>query len=223
MALRRSMFARPRRFGAPAVLCAAVATFAALAATSQGFPVQHVSLNDGGIWVTNNAIGAIGHFDKPIAQLDGQVNATSANPVLDVVQNGALVAVYDSSVDRLYSVNVYQPAFTAAGVAVPPASQIALGGSTLAVLGGDGTLRTTVLDGPGASIAVVASTAPARAKNLPKEAAIAVASDGTVYVAGGGELRRYPVAGPPPAPDSRSWPVTRYRSPPSGPSRWSPT
>ena len=49
----------------------AVATFAGLAATSHGFPVQHVSLNDGGIWVTNNALGPIGRFTKPIAQLTG--------------------------------------------------------------------------------------------------------------------------------------------------------
>ncbi|MGH3150454.1 MAG: Ig-like domain-containing protein, partial [Streptosporangiaceae bacterium] len=184
---------RPRRFGTPVVLCVAVATFAALAATSQGFPVQHVSLNDGGIWVTNNAIGAIGRFDKPIAQLDGQVTATSANPSLDVVQNGPLVAAYDSSVGRLFSVDVYQPAF-AAGVAVS-AAHIALGGSTLAVLGNDHTLRVATLDEPGGSLSAVASTASARASHLPAGVALAVASDGTAYVAGGGELRSYPPTG----------------------------
>ena len=178
------------------MLCVAVATFAALAATSQGFPVQHVSLNDGGIWVTNNAIGAIGHFDKPIAQLDGQVNATSATPFLDVWQNGSLVAAYDSSVDRLYSVNVYQPAFAGGAVSVS-ASHIALGGSTLAVLGSNGTLRTATLDAPGGSLAAVGSAAPPRASHLPDNASVAVASDGTAYVAGGGELRRYPATGPP--------------------------
>ena len=67
----RRILMRPRRFGTPVVLSIAVATFAALAATSQGFPVKHVSLNDGGIWVTDNQVGAIGRFDKPSAQLDG--------------------------------------------------------------------------------------------------------------------------------------------------------
>ena len=178
------------------MLCVAVATFAALAATSQGFPVQHVSLNDGGIWVTNNAIGAIGHFDKPIAQLDGQVNATSATPILDVWQNGSLVAAYDSSVDRLYSVNVYQPAFAGGAVSVS-ASHIALGGSTLAVLGSDGTLRTATLERPGEASppwAPPPRRAPRTCRTTP---AVAVASDGTAYVAGGGELAVTRPTGPP--------------------------
>ena len=78
----RRVLVSPRRFGTPVVLGVAVATFAALAATSHGFPVQHVSLNDGGIWVTNNSLGAVGRFTKPIAQLTGQVYGTSAVPEL---------------------------------------------------------------------------------------------------------------------------------------------
>src|SRR5690348_481776 len=186
---------RPRRFGTPVVLSVAVATFAALAATSQGFPVKHVSLNDGGIWVTDNQVGAIGRFDKPIAQLDGQVYATSPAPSLDVAQNGALVAAYDASAGRLYSVDVYKPAFADGGVSVS-ADQVALGGSTLAVLGAH-TLRTATLDAPGGSLAAVASNAPARASHLPDGAAVAVAADGTVYVAGGAKLRSFPASGPP--------------------------
>ena len=181
------------------MLSIAVATFAALAATSQGFPVKHVSLNDGGIWVTDNQVGAIGRFDKPIAQLDGQVYATSAAPTLDVVQNGALVAAYDSSTSRLYSVDVYKPAFADGGVSVSAgqsADPVAIGGSTLAVLGAH-TLRTATLDAPGGSLAAVASAAPARASHLPDNAAIAVAADGTVYVAGGAKLRTFPASGPP--------------------------
>ncbi len=177
------------------MLSVAIATFAALAATSPGFPVQHVSLNDGGIWVTNDAIGAIGRFDKPIAQLDGQLDVTSPAPLLDVAQNGGLVVAFDSGAGRLYSVDVYKPAFADAGVAVS-AAQVALGGNTLAVLG-NGTLRTATLDAPGASLAAVASTAPPRAPHLPGKAAVAVAPDGTVYVAGGGKLRRFPASGPP--------------------------
>ncbi len=197
----RRILVRPRKLGTPVVVCVAIATFAALAVNSQGFPVQHVSLNDGGIWVTNNAIGAIGRFDKPIAQLDGQVDATSAVPSLDVYQNGGLVAGWDEGAGRLYPVNVYQPDFADGGVAVPvsSANQIALGGSTLAVLGEDHALRTTTLDTAGGSLAAVAAGAAPRASHLPADAAVAVAADNTVYVAGGGELRRFPAddAGPP--------------------------
>ena len=197
----RRILVRPRRLGTPVVLCVAIATFAALAVNSQGFPVQHVSLNDGGIWVTNNAIGAIGRFDKPIAQLDGQVDATSAAPNLDVYQNGGLVAAWDQSAGRLYSVDVYKPDFAGGGAVVSVAStgDIALGGSTLAVLGEDHTLRTTTLDTAGGSLAAVASGTAARASHLPSDAAVAVAADNTVYVAAGRELRRFPPgdAGPP--------------------------
>ena len=192
----RGILLRPRRFGTPVILCVAIATFAALAATAQGFPTQHVNLNDGSIWVTDNqtGIGAIGRFDEPIAQLDGQVYGTSTVPNLDVVQNGALVVGWDSSVNRLYSVDVDQPAWAAGWVSTPAPANVALGGSTLAVLGG-GTLRTTTLTMPGGSVAAVGSTAPARASHLPANASVAVASDGTVYVAGGGELRRFSADG----------------------------
>src|ERR1700683_573228 len=80
----RSLFAQSRRFGTTTVLCLGVATIAVLAATASGFPVQHLNLNDGGIWVTDNAAGEIGRFNKPIAQLDGLVSTTNAAPNLDV-------------------------------------------------------------------------------------------------------------------------------------------
>lgn len=194
MDLRR-FAVRPRRLGTPAVLGVAVATFTALAVNSQGFPVQHVSLNDGGIWVTNNAAGAIGRFNKPIAQLDGQVNATSAVPNLDVWQNGDLVAAYDKSSGRLYSVNVSRPAFTDGGTAAS-AAQIALGGDTLAVLGTDHDLRVATMDQPGASVASAGSAAAPVAKRLPSGTAITVDAAGDVYAAGGGQLRVFGASGP---------------------------
>lgn len=185
------LLARPRRYGTPVLLCVAAATFAALAANSAGFPVQHVNLNDGGIWVTNNALGLVGRFDKPIGQLDGIVTATSAQPELDVVQNGPLVAAWDQSAGRVYSVDVYTPSFgdTSAPLA---ASQVALGGSTLAVLGINHSLRTTSLSASGGSLAGLASPAGVLASHLPANAAIGVAADGTVYVADGGRLKSYP-------------------------------
>ena len=175
------------------MLCAAIVAFAAFAMNSNGFPVQHVNLNDGGIWVTNDAVGAIGRFNKPIAQLDGVVTPPSEASSIDVLQNGALVAAWDRTAGRLYAVNVFQPAFAGAGVNVS-ATQVALGGSTLAVLGTNHSLRTTTLAATGGSLAAVAAGARPRAARLPANAAVAVAADNTVYVAGGGKLRRFPAS-----------------------------
>src|SRR5512146_1374044 len=183
---------RPRRLGTPLVVGAVLATFAGLAAASHGFPVQHVSLNDGGIWVTDNFYGSIGRFAKPIAQLDGEVIPASKSTSVDVWQNGSVVAGYDATGSRIYAVNVYGPAFYAAGqVITPAAGGIALGDTTLAVLSTDHTLRAATLGAGGGSLAALSGTAAPLASHLPADAAIAVGADDTIWVAGGGELRGF--------------------------------
>lgn len=182
-----------RKYGTTVTLSIVVATFAAFAAISSGFPVKHLSLNDGGIWVTDNAAGAVGRFNKPIAQLDGLLSTTSAVPDLSVVQNGAIVAAWDRNAGRLYAVDVYEPSFGAQTAA--SAAQIALGGTTLAVLGRDGTLRTATLGPSGAGIGAAGSAARPLASRLPARSSIAVAGDNTVFVAGGGKLRAFTPAG----------------------------
>ncbi|MGH3247169.1 MAG: hypothetical protein ACRDOI_13290, partial [Trebonia sp.] len=99
--------------------------------------MQHVSLNDGGIWVTNNSIGTVGRFTKPIGQLGGKVAPPSSTSV-EVWQEGPVVASYDGSGGRVYAVNVYGTAFYDKGAAISPApGGIALGDDTLAVLSTD--------------------------------------------------------------------------------------
>src|SRR5580693_2190391 len=147
MRLRRS------RLVTPVVLGGAVATFTALAASSHGFPVQHVSLNDGGIWVTNNSIGTIGQFD-------GELAPPSSSTSVDVWQNGPVVASYDASGGRIYAVNVYGTAFYDAGAAISPApGGIALGDQTVAVLSTDHSLRATTLSAGGGSLAALSASA----------------------------------------------------------------
>src|SRR6201986_709164 len=97
MRLRRS------RLITPVILGVAVVTFAALSASSHGFPVQHVSLNDGGIWVTNNSIGTVGRFTKPIGQLDGELAPPSESTSVDVWQKSPVVPAYDASGGRIYA------------------------------------------------------------------------------------------------------------------------
>ena len=192
------MLFRRGRLGTSVVLGLAVVTFAALAASSHGFPVQHVSLNDGGIWVTNDSLGTIGRFSKPIAQLDGELAPASNSTSMDVWQDGPLVATYDATGGRMYAVNVDSTSFFDAGAAISPVTGgIALGDTTLAVLSTDHALRTTQLSAGGGSLSGLTTAAKPLAAHLPANSAIAVGSDDTVWVAGGGQLRSYPEGGQP--------------------------
>ena len=187
------MLLRRRRLAMPVLLGVALATFAALAVTSHGFPVQHVSLNDGGVWVTNNADGIVGRFAKPIAQLDGSVTPASASPSVNVWQDGPVVAVYDATGGRAYAVNVFQPAFYDTGQVISPASGgIALGGTTLAVLSTDHALRAVTLGAGGGGLSALSAVAKPLAAHLPSDSAVAVGTDDTIWVVGGGELRGFP-------------------------------
>jgi len=201
------MLLRPRRLVTPVVLGAAVATLAALAASTHGFPVQHVSLNDGGIWVTDNSIGTVGRFAKPVGELDGVLAPASASTSVDVWQNGALVAAYDASGGRVYAVNVYGTAFYDAGAAISPEpGGIALGDETIAVLSTDHALRTTTLSPGGGSLSTLSATAKPLAAHLPADSAVTVGEDDTTWVAGGAELRGYPQGG---KPASKAVPLSR--------------
>ena len=154
--------------------------------------MQHVSLNDGGIWVTNNSIGTVGRFTKPIGQLDGELAPTSSSTSVDVWQNGPVVASYDATGGRIYAVNVYGTAFYDGGAAISPAAGgIALGDETLAVLSTDHSLRATTLSAGGGSLAALSASARPLAAHLPADSAVAVGSDDTVWVAGGAQLRGY--------------------------------
>ncbi|HEY1821012.1 MAG TPA: fibronectin type III domain-containing protein [Trebonia sp.] len=200
-----------RRLATPVVLGVAVVTVVSLAASAHGFPVQHVSLNDGAIWVTNNTSSdvSVGRFAKPIGQLDGYVSPQSATSV-NVWQDGPLVATYGSAAagGRLYAVDVDDTDLANPdGTAIPPVpadtSGIALGGdregttATLAVLGTDHSLRSATLTADSAQatsdldLDSLAQTSPPLAKGLPGNSAVAVGADGTIWVAGGGELREF--------------------------------
>jgi hypothetical protein len=197
---------RRGRLITPVVLGVAVITFAALAVSARGFPVQHVSLNDGGIWVTNNSIGTIGRFTKPIGQLDGELAPPSSSTSVDVWQDGPAVAGYDASGGRIYAVDVYGTAFSDAGAAISPApGGIALGDQTVAVLSTDHSLRATTLSAGGGTLAALSASAKPLAAHLPAGSAVTVGADDTVWVAGGGQLRGYPQGG---KPQSRAVPLS---------------
>ncbi len=192
-----------RRLVTPVAIGVAMVTLAALAASAHGNPVQHVSLNDGGIWVTDNTAGqvSLGRFAKPIGELAGEVAPKSATSV-DVWQNGPLVATFANSLagGHMYAVdvdetNLADPAGTLVSPVVPDTGGVALGGdadtATLVVLGTDHSLRrsvTTPGSGGSLNLDALALTAPVLAKKLPANSAVAVGSDNTTWVAGGGKL-----------------------------------
>src|SRR4051812_18581799 len=118
-----------RRFATPSVFGVAVAVVAALAINSNGFPVRHVDLNDGGIWVTSDHDGVVARFNKPIAQVDGPVILSNDTaPELDVLQDGTTVFGWDKGAGKLLSFDVRVPKQQGSGVAVPATAQVGLGG-----------------------------------------------------------------------------------------------
>ena len=110
------------------------------------------------------------------------------------------MAGYDATGGRMYAVNSYGPAFYDHGQPVSPKSasqesepdDIGLGDTTLAVLSSDGSLRAAQLSAGGGSLSALAQPL---ARHLPANSAIAVGSDDTIWVAGGGKLSGYPKGG----------------------------
>ncbi|MGO4691823.1 Ig-like domain-containing protein [Glaciibacter sp. 2TAF33] len=111
-----------------AVMAGVPLTFAVL---HQGFPVTDVDLTARDVWVTNGKQLLAGRLNRQIEELNGSVNA--ASNLFTVLQDGDDVFMYDESVGSLERVD---PAFTTLGqrVDVPPGSEVAYGGDTIAVM-----------------------------------------------------------------------------------------
>lgn len=173
-----------RRYTTPGVFGVAIAVVAALAITSNGFPVRHVDLNDGGIWVTSDHDGVVGRFNKPIAQIDGPVILSNdAAPTLDVLQDGATVFGWDKGAGKLFSFDVRVPKQQGSGVVMPSTAQVGLGGGTLAALTADGKLRMQQVTAGGGDPTALSADAKPAASTIPPNSQLAVGTDGNVYLA----------------------------------------
>src|SRR5215467_6361897 len=182
------------------VLTSGAALLVVSAIFASGFAVEHVSLDDGGIWVTSNADHLFGRLNKPAGQLDaafyppGGAQDTSS---LDVVQQGAAVAAWDKGSGVLYPVDTSRGVPAGGdGSPISGADQVELAGGTLAVLdpasGAVWAQRVDTTNGI-SSLAGVDPTAKQLAtvgvKGTPANAALAVGQDGTVYaVASSGRI-----------------------------------
>ncbi|GLI28618.1 fibronectin type III [Agromyces rhizosphaerae] len=132
---------RARRGAASTVILSVLASGTLGAAVlHRGFPVADVDLTARAVWVTNGEQLLAGRLNRQIEELDGAVNA--ASNAFDVLQDGEDVFLHDASVG---SVERVDPAFTTLvqRVDVPPGSQVAFGGHTLAVLSPAGELWVT--------------------------------------------------------------------------------
>ncbi len=137
---------RSRKTAASAtVLAVLVATPVTVAVLHPGFPISDVDLLAKNVWVTNALQTLTGRLNMQIEELNGGVRTSSQN--FDVMQNGANVFVYDSSLNSIERVD---PAYAALGqrIDVPRQSAVTYGGSTMTIVQpSDGSLWVVNADG----------------------------------------------------------------------------
>ncbi|MBK6885449.1 MAG: hypothetical protein IPH03_02710 [Tetrasphaera sp.] len=105
-----------------------------LAVVADGNPVRSVPLNDSGVWVTNDTLGAFGRMSKVARGLDAVLTPTGeggGQQRLDVVQDGSTVIGYD--VRRATLVSIDPVTLERTEGAIDTGARVAMAGGTLAV------------------------------------------------------------------------------------------
>jgi hypothetical protein len=174
--------------GMLALVCLLLLVFAV---TSPGYPVRHVRLHDGGIWVTNNHDGLFGRLNKPIRQLDGgfsPAGGAQARYDLDILQTDNVVVAVDHSQGKLTPIDGSRTALVgSASVPLETGYQVALGGTSIAVVDpATGRVWAGRTDATGGTVASVAGVDIGNSPQLSLKgtaAAVTVGVDGTVYAA----------------------------------------
>ncbi len=96
--------------GGRAVSLVTILSVGVMASLHPGVPTEDLSLNDGGVWVTNDTLRIVGHLNYPSRTLDGAVTAPADS--FDVSQSGRDVLVRNAVDGSAYPVDV---ALTALG------------------------------------------------------------------------------------------------------------
>ncbi|MDT0185546.1 fibronectin type III domain-containing protein [Microbacterium sp. ARD31] len=185
--MTRTSFVRRHRAGiaSGAALAVAASALVAYAITADGYKKHEAELNDGGVWVVNGAKGWSGRMNKPINQLDGVVPSQDGKARLDVVQDGAAVVTINRDASRGQAIETSRLESQDGGAAaVPSAGDIGMGGGTLASVDAetgdvwavryDDQVGRPVMSGIDRQADPLTETG--------KDAALAVAQDGTVVV-----------------------------------------
>ncbi|MDX6245659.1 MAG: hypothetical protein QOE76_3382, partial [Frankiales bacterium] len=156
-------------------LTLASSTLTVLAFTSQGYPATDVHRANDSVWVTSSANSLVGRLNQQVAHLDGA--AVTPSTSFDVLQGGGHVLVYDKDTNLVHTLD---PAAVKmdGGVAVPPGSQVAMGGGTVTILdplNGSLWVETT------GSLQHFSFVSEKPAAQLEKGAVVAVGVDGVVH------------------------------------------
>ncbi|MGM0929734.1 MAG: Ig-like domain-containing protein [Actinomycetota bacterium] len=96
----------------------------------QGFPTADVDLNDGGVWVTNNSQGMVGHLNYQSQVLDGGFRANSDG--FDVMQSAGTVFMENQDQAMLSPVDVAQME-RGSEQQLPGTAQVAFGDQLLSI------------------------------------------------------------------------------------------
>lgn len=160
----------------------------AYAVTADGYPTHRAELNDGGIWVTNQAMGAVGRQNVPVAQIDARVFDGSSEkrlPDLDVLQDGSAVFSVDRANGSLMPIDVSMGAGLQDQRVLGGGSSAVFGGGSLGVLDpATGKLWATVADPEtGTSSLTDVSRDAKPLVTVGDGAVVAAGPDGTLYAA----------------------------------------
>ncbi len=179
MQYRGLLRGRRRRIASAAGLCAALAAAVVVAFAARGYPLNQVDLNDGGVWVTNDDLGAVGRFNTTIDQLDADLIVNhESQPDVDVLQRAGVVFAIDHTANTLRRIDVAGVSLSDQTVDLPPDASVAFGGDVVAI---SDPVTGRVWARP---IATILATSVVNAKPTivtGAHVAITVASDGTVY------------------------------------------
>ena len=148
----------------------------AFAITYDGQATADVELNDSGVWVTRTSGGALGRFNFESQALDGSLLASSAS--FDVLQNAGKVLLVDDGAGSVSPVDVARLKLDGT-VRPPTGAEVALGGSTVAVLDDEEGLLWVV---PFAGVASFDAENLEPTAEVGGEGVVQVAQDGTVFV-----------------------------------------
>ncbi len=168
---------RHRRAVSTTVVTALVASLLVGAVMSQGEATADAELNDGGVWVTNQASGLVGRFNTSAGTLDGTMLAGSA--AFDVDQQGRDVLVADDGSSTANAVDVARLEF-ASVTRLPAGAQVVMGGGRVAVADDEsGDLWVTTLS----QLPALDTAKKDPTVELGGDSQVVVSQSGTVYAA----------------------------------------
>ena len=128
------------------VLCLVIAVVMGLVWYSRGVQDRVMQLDNSGVWVTNNDMGLFGRANRSAGALDAAIGVPDREAAadLDIFQDGDTALAWARSQSRLFVLDTRDSvAVDGQQVGVDPLSAVGMGGGVVAIIGGDGAIRTT--------------------------------------------------------------------------------